>query len=123
MNLDVLCLRPEADFERVGAWPPASLKIVYRAVSDADVAALMKQARALVIPAVGAQLPGSFFEGASVKFIQVTGAGLDRLDLPLLKERAIAVANVAGGSNEAVAEYAVTTASVLLRRFFRADAE
>lgn len=123
MNLDVLCLRPEADFERVGALPSTSLKIVYRAVSDADVAELMKQARALVIPAVGPQLPGSFFEGASIRFIQVTGAGLDRLDLPLLKQRGIAVANVAGGSNEAVAEYAVTTASVLLRRFIRADAE
>ncbi len=123
MTLDVLCLRPEADFQRVGALPPASLEIVYRAVSDADMAALMKQARALVIPAVGPKLHPSLFEGTSIKFIQVTGAGLDRLDLPLLKQRGIAVANVAGGSNEAVAEYAVTTASVMLRRFLQADAE
>jgi phosphoglycerate dehydrogenase-like enzyme len=33
------------------------------------------------------------------------------------------VANVPGGSNSAVAEYAVTTASLLLRRFAFADAE
>ena len=52
-----------------------------------------------------------------MKFVQVTGAGLDRLDLTLLKQLGIAVANVPGGSNEAVAEYAVTSASVLLRRF------
>jgi phosphoglycerate dehydrogenase-like enzyme len=58
-----------------------------------------------------------------VKFVQVTGAGLDRLDLPFLKQRGIAVANVPGGSNEAVAEYAVTAASILLRRFSWADAE
>jgi phosphoglycerate dehydrogenase-like enzyme len=83
----------------------------------------MKQARALVIPAVGPKLPPSLFEAATVKFVQVTGAGLDRLDLPLLKRLGICVANVPGGSNNAVAEYAVTAASVLLRRLAWADAE
>jgi phosphoglycerate dehydrogenase-like enzyme len=123
MSCDVLCLRPEADFQRVGALPPANLQVVYRAWNDADVAALMKEARALVIPAVGPKLPASLFDGATVKFVQVTGAGLDRLDLELLKQYGVAVANVPGGSNEAVAEYAVTTASVLLRRFAWADGE
>jgi len=123
MNIDVLCLRPEADFQRVGALPPEPLKVVYRAASDPDVADLMKQARALVIPAVGPKLPATLFENASVKFVQVTGAGLDRLDLPFLKQRGIGVANVPGGSNEAVAEYAVTAATVLLRGFLWADAE
>jgi len=123
MSADVLCLRPEADFERVGALPPASLKVVYRAPRDADVAELMKQARALVIPAVGPKLPNALFENTRVKFVQVTGAGLDRLDLAFLRQRGIAVANVPGGSNEAVAEYVVTTASTLLRRFLWADAE
>jgi phosphoglycerate dehydrogenase-like enzyme len=123
MSLDVLCLRPEADFQRVGALPPDSLKVLYRAANDADVAQLMKQARALVIPAVGPKLPTELFDATSMQFIQVTGAGLDRLDLPFLRQRGIAVANVPGGSNEAVAEYAVTTASVFLRRFFQADME
>jgi len=123
MSVDVLCLRPEADFQRVGALPPASVKVVYRAPGDGDVAELLKQARALVIPAVGPKLPNALFENTSVKFVQVTGAGLDRLDLNFLRQRGIAVANVPGGSNEAVAEYVVTTASALLRRFFWADAE
>ena len=123
MSIDVLCLRPEADFQRVGALPPESLKVVYRAPSDPDVAELMKQARALVIPAVGPKLPVTLFEGTSVKFVQVTGAGLDRLDLEFLKERGIGVANVPGGSNEAVAEYAVTAATVLLRGLLWADTE
>ncbi len=83
----------------------------------------MKQARALVIPAVGPKIPLSLFDDTSVKFVQVTGAGVDRLELPGLKRLGIAVANVPGGSNTAVAEYAVTTASVLLRRFSWADAE
>lgn len=123
MTVDVLCLRPKVDFERAGALPPATLQIAYRSPGDADVPALMKQARALVIPAVGAKLAPRLFENCSIKFIQVTGAGLDRLDLPLLKQKGISVANVPGGSNTAVAEYVVTTASVLLRRFAWADAE
>lgn len=123
MTVDVLCLRPESDFLRADAIPSPALKVVYRAPDDLDVPTLMKQARALVIPAVGPKLPASLFDGASVKFIQITGAGLDRLDLPLLKRLGIAVANVPGGSNRAVAEYVVTAASALLRRFVWADAE
>jgi phosphoglycerate dehydrogenase-like enzyme len=123
MSIDVLCLRPEADFKRVGALPPESLKIAYRAPSDEDVAVLMKEARVVVIPAVGPKLPNALFENTSVKFVQVTGAGLDRLDLNYLSQRGIGVANVPGGSNEAVAEYAVTTATVLLRGLLWADTE
>jgi phosphoglycerate dehydrogenase-like enzyme len=123
MTVDVLCLRPEADFLRAGATPPPALKVAYRAPEDPDVPSLMQQARALVIPAVGPKLAPALFENASIKFVQVTGAGLDRLDLPLLKQLGIAVANVPGGSNQAVAEYVVTAAAVLLRRFAWADTE
>lgn len=123
MTVDVLCLRPLGDFERAGATPPAALNVVYRAPGDSDVPTLMKQARVLVIPAVGPKLPVSLFDGASVQFVQVTGAGLDRLDLPAMKRLGIAVANVPGGSNSALAEYVVTSASVLLRRLSWADAE
>ena len=83
----------------------------------------MKSSDALVIPAVGPKLAPELFEGASLKLVQVTGAGVDRLDQPALTRFGIPVANVAGGSNSAVAEYAVTTASMLLRRFAWADAE
>ena len=123
MSCDVLCLRPEADFQTVGALPPAHLQVVYREWNDADVAALMRKARVLVIPAVGPKLPTALFDRTTVKFVQVTGAGLDRLDLGLLKQRGIAVGNVPGGSNLAVAEYAVATATLLLRRFAWADSE
>ena len=63
------------------------------------------------------------FEGGRLRLVQVTGAGLDRLERDALVRLGIPVANVAGGSNSAVAEYAVTTASMLLRRFAWADAE
>ena len=123
MTIDVLCLRPEADFQRAGALPHSTLKIAYRAPDDPDVPELMKRASSLVIPAVGPKLPRALFENSSIKFVQVTGAGLDRLDLPALKRLGISAANVPGGSNTAVAEYVVTAASVLLRGFAWADAE
>jgi phosphoglycerate dehydrogenase-like enzyme len=120
---DVLCLRPKVDFERADALPPPSLRIAYRAPNDPDVPVLMKQARVLVIPAVGAKLPTALFDGATIRFVQVTGAGLDRLDLHTMQKLGISVANVPGGSNIAVAEYAVTAAAILLRRLTWSDAE
>ncbi len=117
MTVDVVCLRPEADFLRVGVTPPGQLAIAYRAPADADVPQLLRVARALVMPAVGPKLPASLFEESSLKLIQVTGAGVDRLDEPALRRLGIPVANVPGGSNQAVAEYVMTSASMLLRRF------
>src|SRR5260370_16606405 len=98
MNIDVLCLRPEGDFQRVGALPPEPLKVVYRTASDPDVADLMKQARALVIPAVGPKLLAALFENPSVKFVQVTGSGLDPLALPFLTTPALGLSPVPDGS-------------------------
>ena len=123
MSHRVLCLRPEADFTRVDAAAPKILTVAYHAPADAAVAGLMKASDALVVPAVGPKLAPELFEGTSLKLVQVTGAGVDRLDQATLTRLGIPVANVAGGSNSAVAEYAVTVASVLLRRFAWADAE
>ena len=123
MTHDVVCLRPEADFARVGALPPRSLKVVYRQPDDAHLPALIKEAGAIVMPAVGPKLAPALFEGSRLRLVQVTGAGVDRLDAQAMKRLGIPVANVPGGSNGAVAEYAVTAASMLLRRFAWADAE
>jgi phosphoglycerate dehydrogenase-like enzyme len=123
MSVDVVCLRPEADFERAGVSAPAALKVVYRGPEDADLPALLQQARALLIPAVGPKLPPELFEGTKLALVQVTGAGLDRLDRAALERLRVPVANVPGASNAAVAEYVVTTAAMLLRRLSWADAE
>jgi phosphoglycerate dehydrogenase-like enzyme len=123
MIYDVIVLRPEADFRRVDALPPATLTLTYRTPDDPELPALMRTARALVIPAVGPKLPAALFEGSSVKLVQVTGAGVDRLDEAALKRLGIPVCNVPGGSNSSVAEYAVATASTLLRRLAWSDAE
>jgi phosphoglycerate dehydrogenase-like enzyme len=120
---DVLCLRPEADFTRVDAPAPPTLQVRYRAPDDAALPALMREADALIIPAVGPKLAPALFEASRISLVQVTGAGVDRLDRAALVRLGIPVANVAGGSNSALAEYAVTAASLLLRRFAWADAE
>jgi len=123
MTHPVLCLRPEADFIRVGASAPATLSVSYHKPDDAAVPQLIRQVGALVIPAVGPKLAPALFEGTQLKLVQVTGAGLDRLDQAALTKLGIAVANVPGGSNSAVAEYAVTSASLLLRRLSWANSE
>src|SRR6266511_2102150 len=74
--LSVLCLRPEADFARLDALPPRSLTVTYLTPDDPSLAALIKEASALVIPAVGPKLPAALFDGSVVKLVQVTGAGL-----------------------------------------------
>lgn len=122
-TVDVLCLRPEDDFRRADALPPPSLRVVYRDPSAADVPALMRKSRALVVPAVGPPIPTSWFEGSRVRLVQVTGAGVDRFDVDALVSRGIRLSNVPGGSNTAVAEYVLTVASVLLRRLMWADGE
>src|SRR5215468_1211608 len=121
MSADVLCLRPEADFVRLGVLPPASLTVTYLKPDDASLAQRIKAAQALVIPAVGPKLAAALFEGSALKLVQVTGAGLDRLDQAEMTRLGIPVANVTG--NDAVAEYAVTAATLLLRRLAFADAE
>jgi len=123
MTPDVVCLRPEADFLNVGVAPPAALSIAYRAPDDSELSGLIKDASALVIPAVGPKLAPDMFAGSELKLVQVTGAGVDRLDAPAMKKLGIPVCNVVGGSNEAVAEYALAAALLLLRRFAWADQE
>ncbi len=123
MSYDVACLRPEADFLKVGVVPPEALSILYLDPNDQQLAAAMAQVRAVVIPAVGPRLAPSLFKSGNIRLVQVTGAGVDRLDEPAMTELGIAVANVIGGSNEAVAEYAVGCSLALLRRVAWADAE
>ena len=123
MTNTVLCLRPEADFLRVGVTPPKSLQIHYTGPADARLAELVQASDALLIPAVGPKLAPSLFEGTRVRLVQVTGAGVDRLDETAMRRLKIPVANVPGGSNAAVAEYAVSSALVLLRRLAWSSAE
>lgn len=116
MSNQVLCLRPEIDFTRVGAPAPSTLTVHYMSPDDPQVSQLLKEVGALVIPAVGKPLPKELFKNSSIKIVQVTGAGVDRLDQEAMKSFGIPVANMPGGSNQAVAEYVLTSALTLSRR-------
>src|SRR3977135_187628 len=101
MSFDVLCLRPQVDFQHAGALPPSSLNVSYRAPDDPQLAEHIRSAPALVSPAVGSRLSGSLFEKSPVKLVQVTGASVDRLDEAAMKKLGIPVANVPGGGHNA----------------------
>lgn len=119
---EVVCLRPLADFSRVGVSPPDTLNVTYMAPDAEGMPEAVKIADAVVIPAVGPKLPPALFAQSRVRLVQVTGAGVDRLDMAAMRDLGIAVANVPGGSNDAIAEYVLSSASVLLRRMTRATA-
>jgi phosphoglycerate dehydrogenase-like enzyme len=112
----VVCLRPEEDFLKIGVTPPTTLSISYLGPEAAALAETLRGARAVVIPAVGPKLAAKVFERSAVELVQVTGAGVDRLDRDAMTKLGIAVANVAGGSNAALAEYCIAAATNLLRR-------
>ena len=75
MAFEVLCLRPEADFARVDALPPASLQVTYGKPDDPALPQRMQAAAALVIPAVGPKLAATLFEGCSLRLRHTDGLG------------------------------------------------
>ncbi len=121
MTCDVVCLRPKDDFLNIGVTPPETLSIRYMSPTDSELPTHLADTRALVMPAVGPSLPAALFDGSRIELVQITGAGIDRLDADAMKAMGIVVANVPGGSSAAIAEYAVSGALMLLRRSFWAD--
>ena len=103
MTSAVVCLRPKEDFLKLGITPPEKLSIRYMSPEDSDLSEHLAAARALVIPAVGPKLPAALFDGTQIELVQVTGAGIDRIDAEALKSMGIAVANVPGASSAAIA--------------------
>ncbi|HEU0028334.1 MAG TPA: NAD(P)-dependent oxidoreductase [Ktedonobacterales bacterium] len=119
---DIVCLRPAADFTRVGASIPTAWDIAFRKPSDADVPDLLAGARALVLPSAGPSLPADLFRSArGLQLIQYTGAGWDRIAEPIVRELGCPVANVPGVNAKDVAEYVVIAAGMLLRRLKLGD--
>lgn len=123
MSAEIICLRPEADFTRVGVAVPQAFTVTYRAPDDKELPSLIRHARAMIIPAVGPKLGPELFKDSTLELIQVTGAGVDRLDKDFIENQGIPVANVAGGSNGAMAEYATASAALLLRRLAWSNSE
>lgn len=111
----VICLRPEKDFIEFEAIAPYHLEIHYLAPDRPDLIEMACDAKALLIPAVGPKISSDLFSQTSIKFVQVTGAGIDRLDRQFCHDNGIVVCNVQGGSAFAVAEFCLAASIVLSR--------
>ncbi len=112
---DVICLRPLEDFANAGVTLPEALNVRALEPQSRELAEALRSAEALVIPAVGPALETGLFAGSAIRLVQVTGAGMDRVDGAALAGQGIAVAGIPGRSALAVAEYVVATVSSLLR--------
>lgn len=110
-----LCLRPLLDFADLGVALPQGLEVIESTPDAPDLKEQTARAKALVIPAVGPVLPLALFDESAIRLVQVTGAGVDRVDGAGLRRLGIDLANVPGGSAQAVAEYVIAAASMLLR--------
>ncbi|HUY48086.1 MAG TPA: NAD(P)-dependent oxidoreductase [Streptosporangiaceae bacterium] len=123
MSVDVVCLRPEADFHEVGVRPPEELRIRYAepaAVPDADLTA----ARAVVLASVGPVLDRAWADRAArVELVQFTGAGVDRAAAAFADRPGVVVANVPAANAREVAEYVLLSTGAMLRRLAFADRE
>jgi phosphoglycerate dehydrogenase-like enzyme len=112
----VVCLRQKKDFEEFNARAPSHFETHYLRPDDKDMISIAQDADVLMIPAVGPKISNKVFSQTSIKFVQVTGAGIDRLDRQFCLKQGITVCNVQGGSAFAVAEFCLSAAIVLSRK-------
>lgn len=108
----------------------ASLKARYDTVYDPtlvdqpdQLTAMAGEARALIVRN-RTQVRGALLEkAAKLSCVGRLGVGLDNIDVKACKARDIAVYPATGANDLSVAEYVITTASMLIRRaYFSADA-
>ena len=119
----IVCLRPESDFKEFGAVAPAHFNVVYLSPDDASLIQKANDAEVLLIPAVGPKIPNDFFKKTSIQMIQVTGAGIDRVNYDFCTQNNIKVCNVLGASARSVAEYCLFSALAISRRLIRTTDE
>ena len=116
-------MRPESDFKEFGAVAPAHFNVVYLSPDDASLIQKANDAEVLLIPAVGPKIPNDFFKKTSIQMVQVTGAGIDRVNYDFCTQNNIKVCNVLGASARSVAEYCLFSALAISRRLIRTTDE
>ena len=119
----IICLRPQSDFEEFGEVAPSHFNVVYLSPDDESLLREAKEANVLLIPAVGPKISNNIFSNTSLEMVQVTGAGIDRLDREFCSRNDIKVCNVLGASAQSVAEYCIYAALTISRRLSRTSAE
>lgn len=112
----VVCLRPERDFEQVGVAVDPRLDVTYYE-NERSLSQLADDVACIVLPSAGPALASSLFAQArSLKLIQYTGAGTDRIADEILAELNCTVCNVPGASAPDVASYVIISTGILLRK-------
>lgn len=114
----VSCLRPKSDFENVNVKIPEEIEVVF--CTDYREEALVSACQdsdAIVTPSPYPRISEKIIKACkNLKFIQLTGAGFDTVDLKAAREKGVWVANVPGANAKAVAEYTFLVAGILQRR-------
>ena len=121
VKFKIVCLRPKKDFTDNGVKTPSIFDVFYFEKFNANSVELIQNADVLILPAVGEVIDTKVFEKSSIKLIQVTGAGFDRVDEKKLRKLNINVCNVTGANSNSVAEYCIGNAISLLRSIKIAD--
>lgn len=121
MSIDVICLRPEADFLEAGVALPDDLHIWFGSCASAKAEDL-STARAVVVASVGPPLERNWLDRIHhLELVQFTGAGTDRAGDSCAHRPEVVVANVPAANAREVAEYVLFAIGALLRGLAFAD--
>ena len=94
---------------------PSRFSVEYLKPDDFSLARYA-ESESINYSAVGPKIPNEIFKNSNIEMVQVTGAGIDRLDPEYCRFNKIAVCNVQGVSAFAVAEYCIASAITLSRQ-------
>jgi phosphoglycerate dehydrogenase-like enzyme len=125
MKPKVVCLRSKDDFERVGVVLPGSVDYCFfPAYDEEQVARASADADFILAPSPYHPITARIISRArSLKLIQMTGSGVDAVDLEAADRAGIPVANCPGQNSKAVAQLAFTAMGALCRGILEADYE
>ncbi len=123
MRPKVVCLRSKDAFERVGVPLPGSFDYSFFPNYDEEqVARAAVDADFILAPSPYHPVTAKIISGGrSLKLIQMTGSGVDNVDLEAADRARIPVANCPGQNSRAVAQLAFLTMGALCRGVLEAD--
>ena len=117
----VVCLRPRRDFDQMGVAVPEDLDVTFFD-NERGLERIGPDVTCVVLPSAGPALAPEMFEDAkSLRLVQYTGAGIDRIADDVIERCGFAVCNVPGASAPDVAAYVVIATGVLLRNVLAGD--
>ena len=125
MRPRIVCLRSKDDFERVEVVLPEGFDYYFFPKYDEEqVASASVDADFILAPSPYHPVTAKIISSArSLKLIQMTGSGVDTVDLEAADRAKIPVANCPGQNSRAVAQLAFITIGALCRGILEADHE